>query len=109
MSLLSQAALAILVVILPIYLWSLSKLYTLILAEKPEWVQTKGSLSFFYIGMPRLADPNVGMDVLRVVFSQLRLELSPVALKYAQRIRVLLPLGTVLFAICLAESLVRQP
>ncbi|MFZ9364025.1 MAG: hypothetical protein ACO25T_10395, partial [Arenimonas sp.] len=51
------------------YYWSFNKLYRIVLAEKPEWLQYKGEPSIFYQGMPRMADPNVGMQVLGVAFS----------------------------------------
>ncbi len=74
------------------------KFYAAIKAERPEWVDRRGTLSFFYTGMPRLADPNVSLATIGVAFSSRRHELrSPQAATYAKRIRILLPLGMLLF------------
>ncbi|GAB2615446.1 hypothetical protein [Novilysobacter erysipheiresistens] len=93
-----------------IYLYSLYRFYALVKLERPDWVERKGSLSFFYTGMPRIADPNVGMAVLGLVFSSRIDQLqSLTAVSYARRIRVLLPMGLALFAVALAAAFIGAP
>ena len=71
-----------------IYLHALFKLYDVIASERPEWVNRRGSLSFFYSAFPPVADPNIGLAVVRRAFSSSLRELqSPLALVYAKRIR----------------------
>lgn len=76
------------------YLHAFLKLYGVIAAERPDWVDVRGSLSFFYAGLPRICDPNVGTEVLKVAFGSRAAQLkSPLATKYARRIKVSLPIG----------------
>jgi hypothetical protein len=83
-----------------VYLHAIWKFHQIIHSEKPEWLQRRGSLSFIYDGLPRLADPNVGWAVLRAAFSPRIRELySPLAAVYAHRIRVLLPVALLLFTL----------
>ena len=94
----------------PFYLHAFFRLYGIVKAEKPEWVQVRGSLSFFYDGMSRAGDPNVQIEILRVAFgSRARQLQTPMAASYAKRIRVLLPIGLALFALVLAGALVGAP
>ena len=84
--------------IVPVYLFSFWKFYKIVQAEKPEWLKLRGSLSFFYDGMPSAADPNVQNEVLRIAFGARARELqNSSALIHAKRIRVLLPIGILLF------------
>lgn len=53
-----------------VYLHALAKLHGILREERPELVEHRGSLSFFYRGMPRIADPNVGAATLKVAFSR---------------------------------------
>jgi hypothetical protein len=77
-----------------IYLHALMKLYGVIAVEKPDWINIRGRLSFFYEGFPKFADPNVGAEVVKVAFGAGAKQLkSPIAARYARRIRVSLPLG----------------
>jgi len=83
-----------------LYLYTFYKFHQLVLAERPEWVDRKGSLSFFYQGLPRVGDPNVQVAVLRTVLSSRVRELhSPQAATYARRLRWLLILIPLLFVL----------
>jgi hypothetical protein len=110
MDLLFPVAALILLVGIPVYLHALVKLNGIVQAEHPEWVNRRGSLSFFYTGMPRIADPNVGSAVLGVAFSSRWRTLSaPSASKYVDRIRILLPLLLVVFGLVLVAIAVFKP
>src|SRR3546814_20179283 len=59
------------------------------------WVDKRGSLSFFYDGLPQAFDPNVTAEVIRLAYSsRVRQLQSPLAVSYAKRIRFMLPVGT---------------
>ena len=92
------------------YMHALFKFYAIVRAERPDLVERRGSLSFFYSGMPRLADPNVSLATIGLAFSpklqQLR---SPLAARHAKRIRVLGLLGMVLFSGILATIFASAP
>ena len=108
MPLLLQIAVLVMIGIGPLYLYSFWRLYAIIKAEKPEWLQRKGSLSFMYEGMPRAFDPNVSSEVIRIAFGSRAQELqSPSASIYAKRIRLLLLSGIVLFMAVIAWALAR--
>jgi hypothetical protein len=47
-----------------VYLWNMHAFCQILAVERPALLARRGSLSFFYDGMPRLADPNVSMAVL---------------------------------------------
>src|SRR5690606_28136749 len=80
-----------------LYLYAFVKFHGIVSSERPEWVDHKGALSFFYEGLPRAFEPNVGLAVLRTAFSRRIYELStPGATTYAHLIRVLLPFGLTL-------------
>lgn len=77
-----------------VYLHALFRLHGVIAAERPEWVNVRGALDFFYTGFPRAANPNVGAEVVKVAFSSKARQLaSPAAARYVRRIRICLPLG----------------
>jgi len=77
--------------LIALYLHTFYKFHQLVQAERPEWVDRKGSLSIFYRGFPRISDPNVTLAVIGIVLSSRVRELgSPVARAYAIRIRLLL-------------------
>jgi hypothetical protein len=98
MSLLFPIAGLVLLIGIPIYLHAVFKLGGIVQAEHPEWINHRGSLSFFYTGMPRVADSNVGNSVLGIAFSsRWRALSSSSAPTYVIRIRVLLPLLLVVF------------
>lgn len=88
-----------------LYLYSFYKFHQLVLAERPEWVDPKGSLSFFYRGLPRVGDPNVQAAVLRTVLSSRVRELhSPQAAMFARRLRLLLLVIPCLFVLILVAG-----
>lgn len=87
------------VLVVPIYLYAFSKFFRIVVAERPEWVQRRGALSFFYEGLPRQSDPNVTIAVIRTAFSSRVSQLqAPKATLYARLVRLLLLLGLALFA-----------
>ncbi len=66
--------------------------------EQPEWLKYKGEPSIFYANMPRRFDPNVSMRVLAVAFGpKARLLKDTSAHLCAKAIRILLPIGVLLF------------
>ena len=91
------------------YLYSFYRLHRVIASEHPQWVDRKGTLSFLYTGMPRVADPNVGLAVLGVAFSSRAGELGARAKPYVRCIRVLLPLLSLFFLGVLVVWLVGAP
>ena len=77
-----------------VYLHALFRLHGLIAVERPEWVNVRGALDFFYTGFPRAANPNVGAEVVKVAFSSRARQLqSPLAARYIRRIRICLPVA----------------
>ncbi|MGY0561786.1 hypothetical protein ACW7G2_13840 [Luteimonas sp. A277] len=77
------------VLITPFYFHALVSFRRMLLAERPDLADRRGALSFFYTGMPRLADPNVSMRVVRTAFGPVPQQLNdPSAVKYARRIRL---------------------
>jgi len=110
MQVLLSAATFLFFIAMLVYMHAVFKFYAVIKAERPAWVDRRGSLSVFYTGMPRVADPNVSLATIGIAFSAKRHELrSPQAGKYANRIRILLPLGMVLFAGMLAGIIAGAP
>jgi hypothetical protein len=90
-----------------IYLHALVKLYGILKKERPDWVERKGSLSFFYSGLPRIGDPNVGAAVVGTAFSsRIRQLHSPRALSYAKRIRICLPVSLALYLFAMVAGYV---
>lgn len=87
------------VLVVPIYLYAFTRFFRIVNAERPEWVQRRGSLSFFYEGLPPQGDPNVTVAVIRTAFSSRVSQLqAPKAAFYARLVRMLLLVGLVLFA-----------
>ena len=77
-----------------VYLHALFRLHGIVAAERPEWVNVRGALDFFYTGFPRAANPNVGAAVVKIAFSSRAWQLqSPLAARYVRRIRMCLPVG----------------
>ncbi len=100
----------VLLIGVPVYMHAVVKLGGIVQAEHPEWVNRRGSLSFFYTGMPRIADPNVGNAVLGVAFSsRWRTLSSPSASTYVSRIRFLLPLLLAVFGLVLIVAATHKP
>lgn len=100
----------VLLVGIPIYMNAITKLWVIVQKERPEWVNRRGSLSFFYTGMPRLADPNVSYAVLGIALSsRWRTLSSPSASTYVRRIRFLLPSLLAVFGTVLVVIVVFKP
>jgi hypothetical protein len=94
----------------PIYFHALHRFHSILRTERPELADKRGSLSFFYSGMPRIADPNVGLAVIRAAFSPVARQLrAPDAMRYARRIRFCLSLGVPLYLAAFAILLVGAP
>lgn len=94
MQIIATVLIAIGALVTPFYFHALVRFRRILLAERPEMANRRGSLSFFYTGMPRLADPNVGVAVISAAFGPVVKELKdPDALRYARRIRVSLFVG----------------
>lgn len=73
-------------------------------------MEVHGSLSFLIDGLPRISDPNVQVELMKIIFGSRAKELqSPLAMVYAKRIRFLLPMGLVLFAVGVAGGTVSAP
>ena len=88
-----------------LYLYTFYKFHQIVLAERPEWVDSKGSLSFFYRGLPRVGDPNAQVAVLRTVLSSRVRELRSLqAIMYARRLRLLLLVIPCLFVLILVAG-----
>jgi hypothetical protein len=93
-----------------LYLYTFYKFHQIVLAERPEWVDRKGSLSFFFQGFPRVSDPNVTVAVLRTVLSSRVRELrSPQAATYARRLRQLLLVIPLMFAFIIVAGSASAP
>ena len=102
MSGLFQLVLPGFVVIVPIYLHSYVRFYGIVKGERPEWLNVRGAFSFLYDNgvLPRMGDPNVTVELIRIAFGARARELSsPRAATYAGRIKFLLCLGIALFII----------
>ena len=110
MSLYFQLAFLAFVCVVPVYMYAFVRFYGIIRLEQLDWVKRRGSLSFFYDALPRAFDPNVTLEVIRVAYSSRVGQLhSPLAVAYAKRIRVLLPLGIVLFLVALIGAAASAP
>jgi hypothetical protein len=96
--------------ITPFYFHALIRFRRILLAERPNLADRRGSLSFFYIGMPRIADPNVGTAVIDAAFGNVARELrDPSAMKYARRIRVSLLVGVPAYPVAFVILAVSSP
>ena len=105
----SLAALAAFLATL-VYLHAVYKLHGILRTERPDWVDHRGALSFFYTGFPRVADPHVGAAVVRAAFSSRIRELqSPMASLYANRIRFCLPVGVAAYLVLIFAGSVSGP
>lgn len=89
--------------ITPFYFHALVRFRRILMAERPEIADKRGSLSFFYTGMPRIADPNVGAAVVGAAFGPVARELrDPNAMRYARRIRISLLVGVPAYLVAFA-------
>jgi hypothetical protein len=90
-------------VLVPLYFVSFIKLYGIIQAEHPEWLDRPGSLDGLYTHLPRVGKPNVSTAVIQTVFGPRASQLqSADAAWHAGVVRVLLPAELLLFATLLA-------
>jgi len=98
------------VLITPFYFHALIRFRRILLAERPDLANRRGSLSFFYTGMPRIADPNVGMAVIGAAFGSVARELKdPSAMLYARRIRLCLLVAIPAYLVAFVILLVAAP
>ena len=109
MKLIAVLLIAVGVFITPFYFYALLQFRRILLAERPDLAERRGSLSFFYTGMPRVADPNVGAAVVGAAFGPVARELKdPSAAMHARCIRLSLLVGVpayiVAFAILIAGA-----
>ncbi len=96
--------------ITPFYFHALWRFKSALLSERPELADRRGSLSFLYTGMPRLADPNVSMLVIRTAFSPVPQQLNnPDALRYARHIRLSLLIAVPTYLVALTILLAGAP
>jgi hypothetical protein len=96
--------------ITPFYFHALVRFRRIVLAERPELADRRGSLSFFYTGMPRLADPNVSVAVIGAAFGLIARELKdPDAVRYARRVRLSLLVGVPAYLLAFSILLVGVP
>ena len=94
----------------PFYFHALTRFRSILLAERPDIADRRGSLSFFYTGMPRLADPNVGAAVVGAAFGSVARELKdPNAMRYARRIRLSLLVGMPAYMVAFVILIVSAP
>ena len=93
---------------IPVYLHAVAKLYGLVVSERPEWVDCRGTQ--FYAGMPRISVPNVSLAVVGLALGSCWRSLAaPFAGRYVRRIRVLLPLLLAIFVAILVAIAVGVP
>ena len=98
------------VLITPFYFHALGRFHRILQAERPDLVGRRGSLSFFYTGIPRLADPNVGVAVIGAAFGSVPGELqNPNSVRYARRIRLSLLVGVPDYLLALAIMISGAP
>ena len=110
MSPISLLAYLAFVCVAAIHLHAFFRLYGIVKSERPDWLEVRGSLSFLCDGLPRVGDPNVQMELLRIAFGARASQLhAPMAASYAKRIRLSLPVGFVLFAVVLAGVFASAP
>ena len=110
MQLIAIVLIAVGALITPFYVHALVRFRRILLAERPDLADRRGSLSFFYTGMPRLADPNVGAAVVGAAFGAAARELQdPDASKYARRIRLSLLVGMPAYLVALAILVIGAP
>ena len=92
MEMISHTLSLLLIIGIPIYIFSIDQFYKLINEIKPKWLIQKGSLSFFYQGMPPICNPNISLAVVVLAFNGKWKSINNDEVqKYANRVRVLLP------------------
>jgi len=93
-----------------VYLHALYRLHDVIASERPDWVNRRGSLSFFYSAFPPVFDPHIGLAVIRRAFSRSLGDLkSPLAAVYARRVRWCLVLLLAGYGILIINGAVSGP
>ncbi len=93
-----------------LHIYSAVRFFRIVEKEKPEWLEAQSSLSIFCTGLPRYGDPNVQVKLIKIIYSSRIEELSsPMAFTYAKRVRVLLPVGVLLFVMYLLVVLITAP
>ena len=95
-------AAATLIWLIGLYLYSFYKFHHIVRAKRSEWVAANGSLSFMFDWFPA-GDPNAQWATFRLLFSSRVSELdSPLATKYARRVRILLLITPALMLLLIA-------
>ncbi len=93
-----------------LHMYGFFRLYGIVKAERPDWLQLRGSLSFLYDSLPRFSDPNVQVEILRIAFGSRTHQLQdPAGMRYALFVRLFLPIALVLFVVGLAGTLAGAP
>lgn len=101
---------AVAALITPFYFHALVRFRRILLAERPDLANRRGSLSFFYTGLPRIGDPNVSMAVIGAAFGAVVRELKdPGAVRYARRIRISLFVVVPAYLVALTILIVGVP
>ncbi|KQZ57854.1 hypothetical protein ASD53_09640 [Lysobacter sp. Root559] len=96
--------------ITPFYFHALVRFRRILLAERPAITDRRGSPSFFFTGMPRAADPNVGVAIVGAAFGPIARELKdPNATRYARRIRLSLLVGVPAYLVAFAIMIAGAP
>jgi len=110
MQLLAILLVAIGALITPFYFHALVRFRRILLTERPDLANRRGSLSFFYTGMPRIADPNVGAAVIGAAFGPVARELQdPNAMRYARGIRLSILVGVPAYLVAFAIFIAGAP
>ena len=94
----------------PFYLYAVIRWHRILQLERPSLVDKSGSLSFFYRGLPRVGDPNVGVAVIRAAFSGVAKELEhPGAELYARGVRWGLSIALPLYLFAMVAEFAGAP
>lgn len=110
MQLIAIVLVAIGALITPFYFHALVRFRRILMVERPDLADRRGSLSIFYTGMPRIADPNVGAAVVGAAFGPVARELQdPNAMRYARRIRLSLLVGVPAYLVAFAIMIAGAP
>ncbi|KRA74494.1 hypothetical protein ASD78_13605 [Lysobacter sp. Root667] len=110
MLLIATVLVAVGALITPFYFHALVRFRRILLAERPVIADRRGSLSFFYIGMHKIADLNVGAAIVGAAFGPIARELKdPNAIRYARRIRLSLLVGVPAYLMAFAIMIAGAP
>src|SRR3546814_6206821 len=95
-----QLAFLIFAVMVPFYMYAFIRFYGTVRTEKPEWVDKRGSLSFFYDGLPQAFDPNVTAEVIRLAYSsRVRQLQSPRSEEHTSELQSLMRISYAVFCL----------